>query len=116
MFKLFPFAVLALLAFTALPLDAASTSPFNSGPKAQTVQSAKAKQKDPQFLLAQAKAKIEANQWLEAEKLLKKAKKLDPEIAEVYKLLGDFHTAFNRDWKAKKLYKKAEALEAAKKQ
>ena len=45
------------------------------------------------------------------EKSLKKAKKADPEAAEIYRIWGDYHAMFSRTWKADKMYKKAEELE-----
>ena len=54
---------------------------------------------------------MEAKEYKKVEKYLNKAKKLDPNLAETYRLLGDLHAKFNREWKAKKFYEKAENLE-----
>jgi len=99
---------LALILVLAAAPAALSVSDPKPEAVAQTQQDSEAHR-----LLAQAKELIEADDWLGAAKLLNKAKKADPEIAEVYRLLGDFHTAFNRGWKAERFYKKAESLEKA---
>jgi Tfp pilus assembly protein PilF len=64
----------------------------------------------PEYLVL-AKQAMEAKDFTKAQKLLNKAKKLDPEMPEVYRLLGDFHASFNRQWKADKFYQKAKELE-----
>ncbi len=63
--------------------------------------------------IEQAREAMEAQKWNDAEKHLKKAKKLNPKSPDVYKLLGDFHKAFSRDHKAEKYFAKAKSLREA---
>ena len=63
--------------------------------------------------LTQAKSAIEVHDWATAYKHLKKAKKLAPRNPEIYTLIGDYHTAYSRGFKAIKFYQKADELQKA---
>ena len=105
--------LLALAFFASLPLLAAGAFPSAPGESQQVAKTEKPAldAKDPQYWIAKARDAMEAKKWLNAEKYLKKAKKIDPELAEAYRLLGDLHATLNRDWKADKFYEKARELE-----
>lgn len=77
-----------------------------------------AQQSQAQQHLDTARQALKDHDYALVEKSLKKAGKADPNLAEVYRVWGDYHSLFNRAWKAEKFYKKAaelEELQAAKK-
>ncbi len=99
-------AILVLSVFTSF-LPASVPVPPIQGKVNQT----QVTKKDVHIWLGKAREAMAAKEYMKAEKYLKKARKSNPNLPETYRLLGDFHALFNRQWKADKFYKKAESLE-----
>ena len=91
----------ALLLVFAISITVPALAAASAGEKATSA---------PEYVVLAKKA-MEAKDFTKAQKYLNKAKRLDPEMPEVYRLLGDFHASFNRQWKADKFYDKAKELE-----
>lgn len=98
--------VLLSLMFAVATLSATVSAAPAQDPTTSTAAVSSAQQH-----LATARQAMKDGDYRLLEKSLKKARKANPELAEVYRLWGDYHTLFNRAWKAEKLYKKAEELE-----
>ncbi|MCB1051864.1 MAG: hypothetical protein KDC71_14800 [Acidobacteria bacterium] len=64
-----------------------------------------------QVLVEEAQELMNDNQYREAEKVLRKADKVQPDSALINRMLGDVNVKLNKPSVAKKFYKKAAELE-----
>ena len=112
---MFPRLCAVLLICSASALFAAPFAPDPSptaAVEAQTQTDHSPQAQEALSHIEQAKTAMAGGDWNQAEKHLKKATKLAPANPEPFRLLGDLHTKFSRQWKADKFYAKAKELES----
>ena len=105
----FGLALTFLACFTGLSF-AAPVAPANE----KVTVSSSVTPNSAEYFVQAAREEMKNNQYKNVEKYLKKAKKLNPDLPEIYQLLGDYHMAFSRAHKAEKFYAKAKELKSAK--